>query len=324
MVSAEKSTVTLFTSWPKEAKIEPDIYINNVRIPICTRPKVLGLTHDTMYTFADHTKRAAERMRKTNNVLKALSGSTWGQDKETLVMTYKATSRSVGEYAVPIWGTIASDSSWKKIQTAENEALRIATGCHLMADSDHLHRETKVLPIRSHSKMLTKQFILACHQDNHPGSKHLRQAPMQRNKKTTSLVYEDEIKRLAPNVPITLKEYRSGLKKIHTQTTADVLGGYSVNKLLNRPPPEIDKSEHTLGRESRTLLSQLRSSYCRILNSYKSRIDPNIRNICPNCSVTPHDANHLFNCKKHPTSLTVTDLWYKPGEAAEQVKVQNL
>jgi hypothetical protein len=90
LVSAEKSTVTLFTPWSKEAKTHPEIMVNGNQVPLERKPKILGVTHDTMYTFSDHCSKTAARMKQRNSVLKALTGTTWGQQKETLVMTYKA------------------------------------------------------------------------------------------------------------------------------------------------------------------------------------------------------------------------------------------
>ena len=66
----------------------------------------------------------ADRIDKSNNMLKALTGSTWGQDKDTLLLTYNALGKYIASYAAPIWSTNASDSGFKKIQTAHNSALR--------------------------------------------------------------------------------------------------------------------------------------------------------------------------------------------------------
>ena len=39
------------------------------------------------------------------------------------------------------------------------------------------------------------------------------------------------------------------------------------------------------------------------INSYLNRLDDKIENKCPKCQTTPHDTNHLFNCRANPTSL---------------------
>ena len=61
---------------------------------------------------------------KRNNVLNALAGTNCGQQKETLLLTYKALGRSIANYAAPVWSTNASDTSLEKIQRTQNEALR--------------------------------------------------------------------------------------------------------------------------------------------------------------------------------------------------------
>jgi hypothetical protein len=67
---------------------------------------------------------------------------------------------------------VCSDSSWRSLQTVQNEAMRISTGCYMMAGIDHLHQETKVLPIRKHAMIRTKQHLLSCFQaGQHPGRK---------------------------------------------------------------------------------------------------------------------------------------------------------
>ena len=49
-------------------------------------------------------------------MLKALARSSWGQDKETLLLTYNALGKSIASYAAPVWSTNASDSSFKNVK----------------------------------------------------------------------------------------------------------------------------------------------------------------------------------------------------------------
>ena len=98
-------------------------------------------------------------------MLKALAGSSCGQDKETLLMTYNTLGKSI--YAAPVWSTNASDSSFKKIQTAQNGALRTETGAHKMASIDHLHQESLTLRVKDHSDMLSVQYLVNCLEEDH-------------------------------------------------------------------------------------------------------------------------------------------------------------
>ena len=51
IVSAEKSTITLFTPDTLEFKIHPNIQVSGERVKLDQTPKLLGVTFDTMYTF---------------------------------------------------------------------------------------------------------------------------------------------------------------------------------------------------------------------------------------------------------------------------------
>ena len=68
----------------------------------------------------------------------------------------------IASYAAPIRSTNASDSSFKKIQTAHNAALRTATGTHKMASIDHLYQESLTLKVKDHSDMRSAQYIVNC------------------------------------------------------------------------------------------------------------------------------------------------------------------
>ena len=128
LISAPKSTVTLFTPETKKAKYHPDIEIAGSQLLLKRSLRILGVHLDTSQTFNVHCTQVATRVSNRNNVLKALAGTTWGKQKETILMTYKAIGRSVANYSAPVWGTNASATSIGKIQTAQNEALRIAGG----------------------------------------------------------------------------------------------------------------------------------------------------------------------------------------------------
>ena len=102
---------------------------------------------DPSLSFHKHCNYVTDRIDKINKMLKALAGSSCGHEKDTLLLTYNALGKSIASYAAPVWSTNASDSSYKKIQTAQNAALRTATGAHKMASIDHLpHTEGAPTP----------------------------------------------------------------------------------------------------------------------------------------------------------------------------------
>ena len=163
LISAPKSSVTLFTPYPVQANTRRKIKIADSELPLVHSPKILGVYLNTFFSFNNHCVQVANRVSKRNNVLKALAGTNWGQQKETLLMTYEALGRSIANNDAPVWSTNACESNIGKIQRAQNEALRIITGSHKMSSSiDYLHSETKMLQVEDYMNLLSAQYLVQC------------------------------------------------------------------------------------------------------------------------------------------------------------------
>ena len=144
LISAPKSTVTLFTPDTMQTDSYPKIKISDAELPLVRSPKL-----DNFFSFNAYCVQVANRVSKRNNVLNTLAGTNWGQQKETLLLTYKALGRSNYNYAAPVWSTNASDTSLEKIQRTQNEALGIITDSHKMSSIDHLN-------------LLSAQYLVHC------------------------------------------------------------------------------------------------------------------------------------------------------------------
>ena len=96
---------------------------------MATHPKVLGLTLDPKLTYITHIHNISVQAHKPLQIIKALTATGCGKQKETLMATYKAVMRQALEYAYSVWSTIASSTSINKLQVMQNATLRTATGC---------------------------------------------------------------------------------------------------------------------------------------------------------------------------------------------------
>ena len=157
-ISAPKSSVTLFMPDLAQANTRLKIKIADSELPLVRSPKLLGVYLVTFFSFNKHCVQVANRVSKRNNVLKALAGTNWGQQKETLLMTYKSLGRSIANYAAPVWSINASETNIGKIQRAHNEALRIITGSHKMSSIDHIYSKTKMIQVEDHPNLLSAQY----------------------------------------------------------------------------------------------------------------------------------------------------------------------
>ena len=324
VVSPEKSTVTWFTPATAEANLHPDINIKGVPVRLEKTPKLLGVTFDTMFCFGPHIKLTVAKAKKKLNLLKSLAGSSWGCAKETILLTYKSIIRSVLEYASPVWSPVIRDTHWTRLQSIQSQALRIASGCLSMSAIEHLHSECMVMPLRDHCMMTGKQYVAACHMPDHPGHR-LLQAPTKPRimKRTIISQHGKEVEKEYDKTLPSKDDYKKCLKSIHSKAVLDSINNAPPNKVLNTLPPPINPGECLLSRKVRSELSRLRSGYSRLLNSYLSRIDPEIQDRCPKCQSSPHDVHHLFACDRNPTDLEVTDLWTRPHLVAEFLQLDD-
>ena len=77
---------------PAEYTSDLDLTINNKALPMATNPKVLGLTldPDPKLTYSTHIHNISVHAHKPLQIIKALTATGWGKQKETLMATYKA------------------------------------------------------------------------------------------------------------------------------------------------------------------------------------------------------------------------------------------
>jgi len=318
LISVPKSSVTLITPATSEAKIHPQVILNEALIPLNKTPKVLGVTFDTMLSFANHAGDVARRTKQRNSVLRALSGTNWGHDKETLLLTYKALARPILDYASPVWSHVVSKTQQAKLQRAQNEALRIATGCHSMASQDHLHQETELLPVADHHALLTAGFLVQSECDHHPCHDLLDHDPsVRKNRKSTIPLAAGP---RVSNIPPSCRQKKKRLAALHEAVVRETVRKLVVNRVTSSRPPPPHPSEKQLNRRTRRHLAQLRSGHCHLLRQYQARIDEEISPLCRFCGLEEEDVAHTFICPAlPPRSSRPTSLWLAPAAAATDI-----
>ena len=89
--------------------------------------------------FTPHVTKIAARAKDCLQALKTLAGTTWCQDNNN-----------------------------NKLKRIRNQALRIATGSALKSDIQHLHSETKELPLSNHLTIFYTQFLASALRSIHP------------------------------------------------------------------------------------------------------------------------------------------------------------
>ena len=170
-----------------------------------------------------------------------------------------------------------------------------------------------------------RQFLLGAHRPDRPDNfvtkppDRARTRPIRR---TLQSKRGPSIEDLVPSGGLSWEGYRAGLKSIHQTGLTEVLQSYQPNIVLGGYPPPINTLERNLPRSARCTLAQLRSGYSLLINSYKSKIDPDTVDSCPDCAASPHSTSHLFDCPSNPTQLSAESLWRDPIAAAKLLRLE--
>jgi hypothetical protein len=206
----------------------PDLSIDGVIFPLERNPKILGVIFHTMLTFCQDILAITAKATQRLNILKDDCGSSWGHNKETLLVTYRALVESFFNYATAIWFPDTKTSNIAKLQFIQFSAMHLITGCHKLSSIAHLHAETKLLPVAEHLGMLCTQFLAGClqpSQPSHPSHEIVLLPPGPRKnqagcplKETLSSRFHDDVGPYLSNGIVAAVSYNRIKDTIHTTT----------------------------------------------------------------------------------------------------------
>ena len=116
-INKDKTTAIIFTPGPAEYSTTLQPKLNNQALPTIKHPKTLEITLDPKLIFSQHINVTINKAKQTLNILKALTSTKWGKQKELIITIFKAITRPILEYANTIWTPVISSINTKKLQT---------------------------------------------------------------------------------------------------------------------------------------------------------------------------------------------------------------
>ena len=268
--------------------------------------------------FNQHIRNTETKAKGALKLVKAISGTTWGQQKETITNTYKQYIRPIIEYACPTWSPVVSTTNMEKLQKVQNAALRCATGHTKDTGIHHLHSETQVLPLYDHMRLITSQFRESARDPDHPLHSEASAPDPERPMKGTALhtACVTVVHSCDPEGEEE-KQRERNKRTLHTAIVQNHLQQAPEIPLIQTKAPEISSTERSLPRETRRTLAQLRAGKCPLLKGYLHRIGAEEDPSCPLCGHPEHNTAHIFECPTLPTELTPVHLWRTPADVAD-------
>jgi len=119
----------------------------------------LGVTLDCQLRFHVHAQRIKTKASKRLSIIRAVSHTSWGGDRQTLLRIYTSLIRSVLEYNAFLF-TYLAPSNQRKLGTIQNSALRLITGALRTSSVVALHADVNLPTLELRSQLSLFRFYL--------------------------------------------------------------------------------------------------------------------------------------------------------------------
>ena len=158
-INVNKTVAVLFTH--RIDKIERNLLIRGQPIKIDKTVKFLGLIFDSKLTWNAHIAYIEEKCKKRLNLMRMLSGQTWGASKSSLLTIYRVLIRSILDYGSIVYNS-TSLTNKRRLDAIQHRALRIACRAFCTTSISAMQIETGEMPLqyRRHQQELNYALTL--------------------------------------------------------------------------------------------------------------------------------------------------------------------
>ena len=146
-ISPDKTQVVIFNPKGTDTSKLRKLKLNGRILEYKREATFLGMIFDDKLTWRKHIDNLVTKCQKDLNVLRAVSGTSFGADKKTLRNLYVALILSKIEYGLQAYAS-ASNTQIARLDAIQNAAMRIMTGAYKATSTKSLEVECNLPPIR--------------------------------------------------------------------------------------------------------------------------------------------------------------------------------
>ena len=132
---------------------DPDLILYDRRISCVEETRFLGLIFDYRLTWAPHLRYLKTACLKALSVLRVLSHTSWGADRQTLLLLYRTLILSKLDYGCEIYSS-ATQARLRILDSVHHGGVRLATGAFRSSPIPSLLVDAGVLPLDLHRQSL--------------------------------------------------------------------------------------------------------------------------------------------------------------------------
>ncbi len=171
---------------------DPTLRIGDSIIPCVKEARYLGLIFDHKLNFIAHIKHIKNKTQKSLNLLRVLSNTSWGADRRSKTLIYKALIRSKLDYGSIVYGS-ARPSYLKSLETIQNQALRLCLGAFRTSPVESLEVESGEMCLDLRRLKLSMQYAIKLYTNQ--------------NNPTKAIVFDNQNQHLFDNKPNAIKPF---------------------------------------------------------------------------------------------------------------------
>ena len=138
---------------------DPELFIEEARIPVVGETKFLGLIFDRKLSFLPHINYVKKKCQKALDLLKVVAHNNWGADHQVLLQLYQSLVLSKLDYGSMVYGS-ARPSYIRWLNPIQNQGLRLSLGAFRTSPEVSLEVEAHQMPLDLRRQKLALQYAI--------------------------------------------------------------------------------------------------------------------------------------------------------------------
>jgi hypothetical protein len=208
---------------PSALQLQTPATQTSYRVKLSTNVRYLGFFIDHRLNWTRHVDIMCNRARASLKALQLLGNSGRGIDFAQWRLAYNAICLPVLTYGCQLWYKGKQASFVRKLQTVQNEAVRIISGSFRTAPHEPLQQLLSILPIDLRLEMLTKTYALRLYR-------------LPRASQPLKRLQEPWSERTANDLPIPTPQRKSAKTALKWLASRVPAGGPRIETFPNTPP----------------------------------------------------------------------------------------
>ena len=154
-LSLKKTVPLLFTKSTKNHEI--NLTLNKIPLKCENTHRFLGILFDKKLTWTQHIEYISTRCKRKLNILRCLTGTSWGSSSKSLIMVYRAYIRPLLDFGCEAYDS-ASENVKKVLDSIQYQSLRICAGALPVTSLASLQVEMGEAPLDLRRQQLALKY----------------------------------------------------------------------------------------------------------------------------------------------------------------------